>query len=251
MNPLRVSHPPTVGNPFCWRPSPDPHPVAADRGRAPRRPVPLDAGRIDRDLWCVDATVGRASRSAAGAGNDPDRRPQSGGPERTRLDEPTDHALGRSRGGFGAEVHLVCDGEGTLLAVPFTAGQAHESRSLGSVLLRARRPARNGRPRWPKNVAGDKGPSYPGIRVGRHRHHIDSVIPTRTNQSPDPNFDKRTHRKRNVIERMVGGFKECRALGTRDDKLAVNYAALWIVANIHRLLKKRLRLLQTGLSERT
>jgi transposase len=26
-----------------------------------------DAGRIDRDLWCVDATVVRASRSAAGA----------------------------------------------------------------------------------------------------------------------------------------------------------------------------------------
>jgi hypothetical protein len=41
------------------------------------------------------------------------------------------------------------------------------------------------------------------------------------------------------------------ALGTRYDKLAVNYIALWIVANIHRLLKKRLRFLQTGLSETT
>jgi hypothetical protein len=26
-----------------------------------------NAGRIDRDLWCVDGTVVRASRSAAGA----------------------------------------------------------------------------------------------------------------------------------------------------------------------------------------
>lgn len=174
-----------------------------------------------------------------------------GGPTRIPFDEPTDHALGRSQGGFGTKVHLVCDGGGTLLAVALTAGQAHESRSLGPVLLRARRPIRKGRARWPKKVAGDKGYSYPGLRAWLRRRHIDPVIPTRKNQSPDPNFDARTYRKRNIIERMIGWFKECRALGTRYDKLAVNYTALWIIANIHRLLKKRRRVLQTGLSEAT
>ncbi|VTR93390.1 Transposase OS=Singulisphaera acidiphila (strain ATCC BAA-1392 / DSM 18658 / VKM B-2454 / MOB10) GN=Sinac_3683 PE=4 SV=1: DDE_Tnp_1_2 [Gemmata massiliana] len=77
------------------------------------------------------------------------------------------------------------------------------------------------------------------------------MIPTRKNQSPDPTFEEQTYRKRNIIERMIGWFKECRALGTRYDKLAVNYVALWMVANIHHLLKKRLCFLQTGLSETT
>jgi transposase len=89
------------------------------------------------------------------------------------------------------------------------------------------------------------------VRNWLRRHHIGSVIPTRKNQPADPNFDKQTYRKRNIIERMVGWFKECRALGTRYDKLAVNYVALWVVANIHRLLRKRLKYLKCGLSETT
>ena len=41
--------------------------------------------------------------------------------------EPADHALGRSRGGWGTKVHLVTDGAGLPLAVAVSAGQAHES----------------------------------------------------------------------------------------------------------------------------
>ena len=33
------------------------------------------------------------------------------------MQEPQDHALGRSQGGFGTKVHLVCDGHGIMLAV--------------------------------------------------------------------------------------------------------------------------------------
>ena len=66
------------------------------------------------------------------------------------------------------------------------------------------------------------------------------MIPTRKNQPLDPNFDKTTYRRRNLIERVVGWFKECRALGTRYEKLAVSYLALWLVAMIDKLLKRRL-----------
>lgn len=177
--------------------------------------------------------------------------PRLGGTERTQLDEPADHALGRSRGGFGTKVHLVCDGSGTLLAIRVGPGQEHESRAFEAVMLHARRPRHDGRPRWPKAAALDKGYSYPRVRNWLRRHHIGSVIPTRKNQPADPNFDKPTYRKRNIIERVVGWFKECRALGTRYDKLAVNYVALWVVANIHRLLRKRLKYLKSGLSETT
>ena len=160
------------------------------------------------------------------------------------MQEPVDHALGRSRGGFGTKVHLVCDSHGTLLAVFVTAGQRNESKAFEPVMFRARRPRRSGWKRWPARVAADKGYSFPGVRRWLWRHHIEDVIPTRSSQPRDEGFDKETYRRRNIVERVVGWFKECRALGTRYDKLAVNYVALWMVANIHYLLRKRRKVLQ-------
>jgi transposase len=164
--------------------------------------------------------------------------------------EPLDHALGRSRGGYGTKVHLVCDSHGVVLAVFVTAGQRHESKAFEPVMFRARRPRLAGRKRWPRRLAGDKGYSYPRVRRWLGRHHIEDVIPTRADQPRDEDFDRATYRRRNIIERVVGWFKECRALGTRYDKLAVNYVAQWIVAIIHWLIRKRRKKLQMGLSER-
>lgn len=136
-----------------------------------------------------------------------------------------------------------------VLAVYPTAGQRQECTVFPTVLRRARRPRRRSRPRWPRRLAGDKGYSYPGIRAWLRRRHIGAVIPTRSNQPPDDDFDPTAYRRRNIIERVVGWFKECRTLGTRYEKLAVNYIALWVMANIHYLLRKRLKALKRGLSE--
>ena len=38
------------------------------------------------------------------------------------------------------------------------------------------------------------------------------------------------YKRRNIIERVVGWYKECRRLCTRYEKLAVNYIAMWLVA---------------------
>jgi len=193
-------------------------------------------GLIQRDLWCIDASVIRAHAAAAGAEKNPDAPPQLGGPEALQRLEPQDHALGRSQGGFGTKTHLVCDSRGTVLAVWVTAGQRHESKAVEAVMSRARRPRRVGKRRWPEKAAGDKGYSYAGVRGWLRRRHIEPVIPTRKDQPQDEAFDKATYRRRNIIERAVGWFKWCRALATRYDKLAVNYVALWIIANIQYLL---------------
>ena len=58
------------------------------------------------------------------------------------------------------------------------------------------------------------------------------MIPTRKNQPRDEKFDKRTYKRRNIVERVVGWYKEYRSLGTRYEKLAVNYVAMWLVAII-------------------
>jgi transposase len=155
--------------------------------------------------------------------------------------EPADHALGRSRGGFGTKIHRVSDGNGLPLAAEVTAGQRHASTQLGPVLGGVRIPGRRGRPRCrPGKLAGDKGYSYPRIRRWLRRHGIRAVIPRRKDQRPDDGrvkFDKQTYQQRAVVEPCVGWLKESRALATRCDKLAVNYLATVKLAMIRRYLR--------------
>src|SRR5438552_9697019 len=84
---------------------------------------------------------------------------------------------------------------------------------------------RPGKSRWPRRVAGDKGYSYPRIRRWCRRRRIEAVIPTKSNQPREERFDRAAYRQRNIIERVVGWYKEYRALGTRHEKLAVNYGS--------------------------
>jgi len=153
-----------------------------------------------------------------------------------RLDEPLDHALGYSRGGFGTKIHLLCEGHGIPLAVYVTPGQRHESTAFEVVVQRVLLPRRPGQRFWPGKLAGDKGYNYPHIRRWLQEHQIEAVIPRYKNQARDEHFDRASYRQRNLIERVVGWYKECRRLGTRYEKLAVNYVAFWIVAIIEKVL---------------
>jgi transposase len=194
-------------------------------------------GRLGHDLWLVDATVVRASRAAAGAEDHPLTIPRLGGPKRAQLQEPAKHALGRSRGGFGTKVHLLVTDRGIVLGIYVTPGQQHESTVFKPLLRRVLLRRRRGMPYWPAQLAGDKGYSYPHIRAWAQRHEIEAVIPTRKDQPRQEPFDKASYRQRNQIERVVGHYKECRALATRYEKLAVDYVALWMVAMIEKLLQ--------------
>lgn len=102
-------------------------------------------------------------------------------------------------------------------------------------------PNRRGRPRRrPGAVAGDKGYSYPGIRAWLRRHGVRAVIPRRQNQRPDDRrhqFDAALYRERAGVEQCVGWLKENRAVGTRFDKLAVNFLAGVHLAMIRRYLR--------------
>lgn len=154
--------------------------------------------------------------------------------------EPPEHALGYSRGGFGTKVNLLIESHGLPLGIYLTAGQRHECKGFEPLMQRVLLRRRRGQPYWPDKLTGDRGYSYPEIRGWLKRHRIQAVIPTREDQPRDPNFDKATYRRRSLVEQVVGWYKECRALGTRYEKLAVSYVALWMVAMIEKLLKKGL-----------
>lgn len=196
-------------------------------------------GHLGHDLWLVDATIVRASRAAAGAEQHPDEIPHLAGPPLAQLEEPSKHALGRSRGGFGTKVHLLVTDTGIIVGIYVTPGQQHESTVFTPLLQRVLLRRRRGAPYWPHKLAGDKGYSYPHIRRWIKRHGMEAVIPTRKDQPRQASFDKANYKKRNRIERTIGHYKECRALGTRYEKLAVDYLALWMVAMIEKLLRLR------------
>ena len=151
--------------------------------------------------------------------------------------EPADHALGRSQGGFGTKLHLICDGRGIPLAVDLTAGQVHEStrcEALVQALLEE----------WPdvlpQKLAGDKAYTGRRIRQWLTERWIEPVIARQKSErvaGDEDEFDKVTYKRRGVIECCIGWLKECRALATRFEKLAVNYLGNVRLAFILRYLR--------------
>jgi transposase len=154
--------------------------------------------------------------------------------------EPSDHALGRSRGGFGSKFHVVTDGTGLPLAIEVSPGQAHESTYLELVMNAIRIPQPKGRPRTrPGSLAADKGYSCRWIRAWLREHKIRAVIPRKSNELQDDRmqFDRDEYRRRSVVECCVGWLKECRRIATRFEKLAVNFLAMLKLAMIEQYLR--------------
>src|SRR5438034_129133 len=75
------------------------------------------------------------------------------------------------------------------------------------------------------------------VRRWLRRHRVKAVIPTKSNQPRQAKFDRRAYRRRNVVERCVNWLKENRRLGTRYEKLAVNFEAMAKYAMIRRYFR--------------
>ena len=64
------------------------------------------------------------------------------------------------------------------------------------------------------------------------RRGIGAVIPRRSNEPPQPTFDRESYRERNRVERPLGRLKQHRAIATRYQKLADHSRALLLIAAI-------------------
>jgi transposase len=126
--------------------------------------------------------------------------------------------------------------------VEVTAGQVHDSTRVESVLDQVAIPQPVGRPRQrPTRVAGDKGYSSPRVRDWLRQHGILPLIPHRDNERARYDgrvkFDKQGYKRRSIIEQTIGWLKECRRIGTRFEKLAINFLAMMQLAMIQRCLR--------------
>lgn len=114
-----------------------------------------------------------------------------------------------------------------------TAGHRHEQLALPALLSQGQ-VARTGpgRPRLrPDRLAGDKGYSSRAARCSLRQRGIRAVIPRRVGEPIARHFDQTAYRKRNRVERLIGRFKEYRAIATRYDKLGVRfYASITLAA---------------------
>jgi len=189
----------------------------------------VEVGAVDEELWHIDGTVVRAARCAAGGAkkNDPE--------------EPKDHALGRSCGGFSTKIHLLCDRHGHPLHVCLTPGQAHESTCLKDLVEGAEVVDHDGQAMpLPTKLAGDKGYRADWIDEYLLEQGIQPVIPSKENEDREARaveFDKQAYRARNIVERLIGWLKECRRILTRFEKSAKNYLGMIHMAFIQRYLR--------------
>ena len=158
-------------------------------------------------------------------------------------EEPDDHALGKSRGGFSTKIHLICDANGLPLHFEITAGQVHENTSLVDLLngTDTEITGSDGEPvAWPVAIAGDKGYRANWIDEMLTEMEIIPVIPSKENEDRDQRsveFDKEKYRQRNIVERLIGWLKECRRLFSRYEKTAINYRGIIKMAIIQRYLR--------------
>lgn len=158
-------------------------------------------------------------------------------------EEPADHALGRSRGGFSTKIHVLCDGHGHPLHFHLTPGQVHESQALVPLLEGADAAVvdfDDCSVAWPVALAGDKGYRADWIDDCLLEVGIKPVIPSKENEDREARpveFDKPAYRRRHIVEQLIGWLKESRRIFSRFEKTAKNFGGMLKMAFIHRYLR--------------
>jgi transposase len=158
-------------------------------------------------------------------------------------EEPADHALGRSRGGFSTKIHLLCDGLGHPLGFQLSPGQAHESKYLDAILQEVDENLLDGDGQpiaWPVALGGDKGYRADWIDQYIIDLGILPVIPSKENEDRESRpieFDREAYRNRCIVECLIGWLKESRRVFSRFEKTAKNYAGMIKMAFIRQYLR--------------
>jgi transposase len=161
--------------------------------------------------------IGGATPAAEPAGSDCPGEPA--------VAEPSDHAIGRSRGGLTTKVHALTDGRGRTLVMLLTAGNVNDT-TMFAPLLAALRVARTGpgRPRTcPDYLVADKGYSSRANRKLLRRRGIAHTIA----QPGDQAANRR--RKGSAGGRPVGFDKHATHAATSSNAASArsNSGAVW------------------------
>lgn len=135
--------------------------------------------------------------------------------------------MGRSRGGFGAKLHVAVDGLGNPVEFILTGGQEADITQAEGLIKGHEVGA----------VIADKG--YDSDKLVREieTQGAEAVVPPRKNRNKPRAFDEYLYKERNKVERFINLMKQCRRVATRSEKTARNYLGFVHVAAILVLLR--------------
>jgi transposase len=142
----------------------------------------------------------------------------------------SNHALGRSRGGFSTKIHLKTDFDGLPIAFHLTGGEASDSRNFETLLD-------IGPDVTPRAALGDKGYDSKSNREAARRRGICPAIPHRMNATERTFFPKILYKGRARIEQAVGKLKRFKRIALRCEKTAQNYGSFVALACAFILIK--------------
>ena len=135
--------------------------------------------------------------------------------------------MGRSRGGFGTEIHAAVNGLGLPVKWILTPGQASDVAQAKALI--------EGVPF--AIVIADKGYDSKGFVEAIEDKGGEAVVPTRSNAKTPRETDWALDKDRIAVERFWSKVKQFRRVATRFEKKAQNFPAFVQVASIMILLR--------------
>ena len=154
----------------------------------------------DMESVMLDSTIVRAHACAAGA-------------PRNTAETPPNQALGRSKGGFQAKIHIITDALGNPLDFILTEGQAADI-TQAYVLLEGS-----------KAVCAILDKAYDAGKLIEQlkAQGIIPVIPPKADRKEPREYDRHIYKERALIGCFIGKLKQFRRIFPGFDKSARNY----------------------------
>lgn len=128
-----------------------------------------------------------------------------------------DEAIGKSRGGNSTKIHLAVDSGGLPVHFEISGGQVHDIVHAQSLIAEAPKSS---------SVTADKGYDSDSLRAFIEAQGCVANIPRKENsKTGNGHMDWCLYKYRHLVENAFLKIKKYRAIATRYDKLARNYAS--------------------------
>ncbi|WP_438818396.1 IS5 family transposase [Xenorhabdus bovienii] len=155
----------------------------------------------DSEWLFIDGSIVRAHQHSSGAAS------------------TKDEAIGKSRGGRSTKIHLAVDSYGLPVHFELSGGQTHDIVHAESLVSSS------------DFVIADKGYDSDAFRSFVEQQGAKTVIPYRkNNRKSDKKIDNGLYRYRHLVENAFARIKHFRAIATKYDKVARNYASMLALA---------------------
>jgi transposase len=139
------------------------------------------------------------------------------------------NALGRPRGGFSTNIHVLTEAQGMPIAVHLTPSQAADIFAACTLLAAAGRRPREG--------LSDKGHDSNDLRAELYLQGSHPIIAWKSNCKKPGTLDRVRCAKCSRIQRMMGVSKQFRRVATRHDKTATSILSFVRIYTIHRWMR--------------